>query len=195
MVDKISPQEFYDDFAANYDDVLKGPKCNAQHVHEAAKIFHQYNYHQGSILDIGCGTGFLSQLLQGNFKYTGLDISANMLEYATKRGYQTINKPIEKALPEIETQSYDFVFCLSSLHCVEDAKTAIEHIYRIARQAILISIDEATEQYIKSFVVPVYEHSKIVIENPIEDYFILGWTSPTTGIPIRTRMIYIEQKS
>ncbi|MGB3510733.1 MAG: hypothetical protein WBA93_16165 [Microcoleaceae cyanobacterium] len=56
MVDKISAEEFYDDFAANYDDVLKDPKCNAQHVYEAAKIFHKYNYHQGSILDIGCGT-------------------------------------------------------------------------------------------------------------------------------------------
>ncbi len=61
-----------------------------------------------------------------------------MLEYATKRGYKTIHKPIETALPEINSKSYDFVFCLSSLHCVEDAKTAIEHIYRIARQAILI---------------------------------------------------------
>ncbi|MDY7005475.1 MAG: class I SAM-dependent methyltransferase [Cyanobacteriota bacterium] len=147
------------------------------------------------MLDIGCGTGFLSQLLQGNFEYTGIDISVNMLEYATKRGYKTIHKPIETALAEIDSHSYDFVFCLSSLHCVEDAQKAIEHIDRIARQAIFISIDEATEQYIKNFVVPVYEHSKIVIENAIEDYFILGWTSPTTGIPIRTRMIYIEQKS
>ncbi|WP_287273217.1 MULTISPECIES: class I SAM-dependent methyltransferase [unclassified Okeania] len=137
----------------------------------------------------------MSQLLQGNFEYTGIDILAKMLEYATKRGYQTIHKPIETALPEIETNSYDFVFCLSSLHCVEDAQTTIEHLYRIARQAILISIDEATEQYIKNFVVPVYEHSKITIDNAMEDYFILGWTSPTTGIPIRTRMIYIEQKS
>ncbi len=60
MLNKISPEEFYDNLAANYDDVLKDPKCNAQHPHEAAKIFHQYNHHQGSILDIGCGRGFLS---------------------------------------------------------------------------------------------------------------------------------------
>ena len=195
MVNKISAEEFYNNFAPNYDDVLKDPKCNAQHVHEAAKIFHQYNYYQGSVLDIGCGTGFLSQLLQGDFEYTGIDISANMLEYATERGYKTIHKLIETALPEIDNQSYDFVFCLSSLHCVEDAQTAIEHLYRIARQAIFISIDEATEEYIENFVVPVYEHSKIVIENAIEDYFILGWTSPTTGIPIQTRMIFIKQNS
>ncbi|NEP08633.1 MAG: class I SAM-dependent methyltransferase, partial [Okeania sp. SIO4D6] len=143
----------------------------------------------------GCGTGFLSELLQGNFEYTGIDISSKILDYAAKRGYKTIHKSIEKALPEIDTNSYDFVFCLGSLLFVEDSQTAIEHITRIARQAILISIDETTEEFIKNVVVPVYDHSKITIENAIEDYFILGWTSPTTGIPIRTRMIYIEQKN
>ncbi|NEO56778.1 MAG: class I SAM-dependent methyltransferase [Okeania sp. SIO3B5] len=195
MTNKISAEEFYDELSANYDDVLKDPKCNVQHLNEAAKIFHRYNYHQGSILDIGCGTGFLSELLQGNFEYTGIDISSNILDYAAKRGYKTIHKSIETALPEIDKNSYDFVFCLGSLLCVEDAKTAIEHIDRIARQAILISLDETTEEFIKNFAVPVYDHSKIVIENSIEDYFILGWTSPTTGIPIKTRMIFIEQKN
>lgn len=195
MVNKISAEKFYDDLAANYDDVLKDPKCNAQHPHEAAKIFHQYNYHQGSILDIGCGTGFLSELLQGDFEYTGIDISSKILDYAAKRGYKTIHKSIEIALPEIEDNSYDFVFCLGSLLCVEDVQTATEHIYRIARQAIVISLDETKEEFIKNFAVPVYDHSKIEIENAIEDYFIAGWTSPTTGIPIRTRMIYIQQKN
>ncbi|WP_293065797.1 hypothetical protein [Okeania sp. SIO2B3] len=81
------------------------------------------------------------------------------------------------------------------MHFVEDAKTAIEHIYRIARQAIIISLDEMTEEYIKNFVVPVYDHSKIVLEDAIEDYFIIGWTSSSQGVDIRTRMIYIEQKN
>ncbi|WP_192901307.1 MULTISPECIES: hypothetical protein [Okeania] len=34
MVNKISAEEFYDDFAANYDDVVKDPKCNAQHMRQ-----------------------------------------------------------------------------------------------------------------------------------------------------------------
>ena len=69
----------------------------------------------------------------------------------------------------------------------------MEHIYRIARQAILITIDEMKEEYIKNFVVPVYDRSKMVIKNAIEDYFIIGWVSSSQGIPIRTPMIYIEQ--
>ena len=194
MLTKISAEEFYDKLADNYDDTLKDSKVNAQHVNEGVKIFHRHNHNQGNILDIGCGTGNLSELLQGDFEYTGIDISGKMLDYAAQRGYKTIHKPIETALADIDSQSYDYVFSLSSLLCVEDAATAIEHMYRIARKTILISLDETTEEYIKNFVVPVYDHSKIVVKNAIEDYFIVGWTSPTTGIPIQTRMIYIEQQ-
>ncbi|MDY7005477.1 MAG: methyltransferase domain-containing protein [Cyanobacteriota bacterium] len=111
MVDKISAQEFYDDYSAKYDDMSKA-RSNLKFHNEAAKIFHQYNHHQGSILDIGCGTGFLSELLQGNFEYTGIDVSSKILDYAAKRGYKTIHKSIETALPEIDTNSYDLVFCL-----------------------------------------------------------------------------------
>ncbi len=195
MVNKISAEEFFDSWSVKYDDLFKDPKYYVRYLNEAAKIFHQYNYYQGSILDIGCGTGFLSELLQGNFEYTGIDISSKILDYAAKRGYKTIHKSIETALSEIDTQSYDFVFCLGALLFVEDAQKAIEHIYRIARKAILISLDETTEEYIKNFAVLVYDHSKITIKNAIEDYLIIGWTSPTTGIPIRTRMIYIQQKN
>nr|WP_287325808.1 class I SAM-dependent methyltransferase [Okeania sp. SIO1F9] len=35
---------------------------------------------------MGCGTGFISGLLQGNFEYIGIDISANMLDYAAQKG-------------------------------------------------------------------------------------------------------------
>ncbi len=46
---------------------------------------------------------------------------------------------------------------------IEDAQTTINHMIRIARRAILISLDETTEEFIKNFAVPAYDHSKITI--------------------------------
>ncbi len=195
MSNKITPEQFYNDFAANYDNVLRSPKYNVQHLHEAKKIFEKHEIKEGSILDVGCGTGFLKDLLQGDFSYTGIDVSSNMLEYAKKRGYITIHQPIETALKDINTKSYDFVVSLSSLLMVEDLNTALDHMYRIARKAILLSLDDTTEDYRKNFIVPTYNHSKIDFPNAKEDYFILGWKSPTVDIPIYTRMIYIDKLS
>ena len=64
----------------------------------------------------------------------------------------------------------------------------------INQNFIIKGREEGCEEYIKNLAVPVYNHSKITVKNAIEDYFILGFTSPTTGISIRTRMIYIEKK-
>ncbi|NEQ86876.1 MAG: class I SAM-dependent methyltransferase, partial [Moorea sp. SIO2I5] len=172
MSKKKAAEDYYDKFAAKYDEVLKQPSSNVEYVNEAVKIFHRHNHHQGSVLDIACGTGVLSELLQGDFDYTGIDISSKMLDYAAKRGYKTIHKPIETALTEIDSQSYDFVFCLSSLLFVKDVATAITQMNRIARQKNIFSLDETTEEYIQKVPIPVYDHSKIAIDNAMEDYFI-----------------------
>ncbi|MDJ0509964.1 MAG: class I SAM-dependent methyltransferase [Crocosphaera sp.] len=195
MLNKITPQDFYNDFAPTYDATLENSKVNACHVKEAAKIFQRHNTEiHGSLLDLGCGTGLLKDLFQEReFDYTGIDISEKMLQYASSRGYKTIHEPIEVALPKIKDQSYDFVFALSSLLCIEDINSILLHIDRIARQSILLSIDNLTEEYIRDVPVTVYNHSKVKILNAKEDYLIRGWTSPTTGITIQTRMIYIEK--
>ena len=90
--------------------VLKDSNYNVQYINEAAKIFHRYNHHQGSVLDMTCGTGALSEFLLSDFEYTGIDISGKMLDFAAQRGYKTIHKSIKRALAEIDKQSYYFFF-------------------------------------------------------------------------------------
>lgn len=195
MQTKISAEERFDKFADSYDDALENPKFDAQFINEAVKIFHRHNHQQGNVLDVGCGTGILSKFLQGDFEYTGIDISSKMLHYAAKRGYKTIHKSMETALAEVETKSFDFVFSLSCLYAIEDAATAIEHMRRIARKTILITLDEITPEFANRNPTQMYDHSKIPVKDTSEDYFIQGWISPSTGIPVRCRMIYIEQES
>ena len=194
MPTKISPQEFYDKLAPNYDSTLKGSKVNARYIYEAAKVFHKYYENaSGSILDLGCGTGLLKDLLHGELQYTGIDIAQKMLHYASKRGYTVCHKSVEEALPKIRGTSYDFVFALGSLLFVKDIYSILAHINRIARQAVILSLDHLTQEYIDSFKVTVFDHSKILIPETKEDYSIRGWSSPTTGVTVMTRIIYIPK--
>ena len=194
MVAKISPTEFYNQLASTYDATLKDPRIDAQHLKEAAKIFQKYNSQAGgSLLDLGCGTGLLRELLKGEFKYTGIDLAEKMLHYASERGYKIIHQPIEAALPQIPDCSYDFVFALGCLLFIEDIHSTLAHINRIARKSILLSLDNLTQEFVDNATVTVYDHSQVSISNAKEDYTIRGWRSPTTGITIQTRMIYLEK--
>ncbi|MEM1369485.1 MAG: class I SAM-dependent methyltransferase [Cyanobacteria bacterium P01_H01_bin.15] len=191
---KISPQEFYNKFASDYDSTLRGAQVNAQYVKEAVNLFQKYHRGMnGSILDLGCGTGILKDLLEGTFDYTGIDVSENMLYHAQKRGYKTVHRSIEEALPEIPDLSYDFVIAIGSLLFVEDFNLCLKHIHRISCQSILLSLDTLTKDYIDGFGVPVFNHSKISIPEAQDDFLIRGWTSPSTGVTIKTRVIYISK--
>ncbi len=195
MENKISPQEFYDNFAPNYDSILKGSQVNAQYINEAAKVFQLYHKDpDGSILDLGCGTGLLKDFLRGEFQYTGIDVAKKMLDYALLRGYTVDHKPIEEALSEISCSSYDFVFALGCLLFVKDIHSTLAQINRIARRGIILSLDQLTPEYINNFKVRVYDHSTVLIPEAKEDYLIRGWTSPTIGMTINTRMIYIPKR-
>ncbi len=194
MTGKIKAEEFYNQLASTYDATSQDPRTNVQHLNEAVKIFQKYNSHNhGSLLDIGCGTGLLKESLRGEFEYTGIDIAENMLHYASARGYKTIHKPIENTLPQISNSSYDFVFALGSLMFIQDIDSTLAHISRIARQSIVLTLDNLTPEFLNNASVIVYNHSQVSIKNTLEDYTILGWTSPTTKIPVQTRMIYLEK--
>ncbi|MEL6943180.1 MAG: class I SAM-dependent methyltransferase, partial [Bacteroidota bacterium] len=75
-------------------------------------------YDRKSTLEIGCGTGRLSQLfLQDNYDYIGLDLSHEMLEIAKNRNpnitfiqgdmrFFSLEKPVESVIMTGRTISY-----------------------------------------------------------------------------------------
>ena len=185
-------QEFYDGFADEYDAVLLGSTVKAQYHFEVSKIFQKYHHISGSILDVGCGTGLIKDFLGDSFSYTGIDLSSNMLKRAKARGFKVILGAMEDVLSNIHPRSYDYALCMSNLYYIQDAYTIIEHLARIARKGVVLSIDHMVDEYVQQIPCPVYNHIDIQLPNLLEDYVFLGWNSPTLDIPINTRIIYFQ---
>lgn len=80
-----------------------------------------------SVLDVGCGTGFLSQLYP-NFDVTGIDISDEML----KRNPYRCLKAAAEAIP-FPDSSFDFVVCRSLLHHLEDPRKGLAEMVRVLK--------------------------------------------------------------
>jgi SAM-dependent methyltransferase len=80
---------------------------------------------QGSVLDIGCGTGRLADLADGD--YLGVDISAPMIEYALSRGR---NAKLITGPPDIDGE-WDRI-CALSVFTHTPKKVRLEYLQVIA---------------------------------------------------------------
>ena len=194
MEKKISAEEYFDDLAQEYECEGVSVALEVGHLVEAKRIFAKYNHKEGSILDLGCGTGLLSEALAGSFEFTGIDISKTMLESAAKRGYTTIHKSLDVGLSEQEDQSYDFVTCLTALLCIENIQPILKDMRRVARKGVLITLEEITDDFIEDFPAVSYDHTHMNFPEATEDYRVLGWQTPTRNTDIYVRMIYIEKE-
>ena len=93
---------------------------------------------QGTLLDIGCGPGYLAAAIARRYpalKLIGLDISPDMLKLAAR------HLPMDKvklllgdaaALP-LDDASMDFIVSSASLHHWENAPASFREIYRLLR--------------------------------------------------------------
>lgn len=86
-------KEYYDRRASEYDDAYLGrgrwPFTEAPGLEAEIPLLEEFvrSLPAGDTLDIGCGTGFLTQFLNGTI--TGLDQSSGMLQQATARDAAT----------------------------------------------------------------------------------------------------------
>lgn len=79
------------------------------------------------ILDVGCGTGFVSQFYP-SFDITGIDISDGMLE----RNPYTWKKAPAEAIP-FGDNHFDFVVCRSLLHHLDDPAVGLREMVRVLK--------------------------------------------------------------
>lgn len=116
-----------------YNKIAKLFHGTRQYLWDDILVFKKYLHDNIAVLDIGCGTGRLYQLLQEfqpfdsaqgrGIDYIGLDQSEGQIVMA-KQDFPD-NKYIvsEMTMLPLEDQKFDFVFCIATLHHLPDVES------------------------------------------------------------------------
>lgn len=100
-----------------------------------------------SVLDVGCGRGYLSRriALAKNIAVTGIDINipARLVASSLPPGLSFLAGDIE-SLP-FPTGAFDTVVCAHTLEHVQDIQQAVRELRRVARRRILIVVPRQRE--------------------------------------------------
>ena len=96
-----------------------------------------------SILDAGCGEGFIADYIYNNTKIkniTGIDINKDSLDFAS-----SINKKIKYKKDDIyklsfKDKQFDIVMTLEVLEHLDNPKKALKEIIRVAKKKLIISV-------------------------------------------------------
>ena len=105
------------------------------------------------ILDVGCGTGLVSQLYP-NFDVTGVDISDGML---AQNPYHWIKAPAE-ALP-FGDNTFDFVVCRSLLHHLNDPRIGLKEMFRVLKSGGEWSCWDPHHGIVYNFIRSLFQHT------------------------------------
>lgn len=130
-------KKHFDNQAAIYDETntiyySKLPKKSCENVAESLKSA-QFD----SLLDVGCGTGYLIELLkkQRKAEYHGLDISPEMLKQAKKKFDNSVffAEGSADSLPYTDEQ-FDIVTCIQSFHHYPEPEKSLQEAYRVLKE-------------------------------------------------------------
>lgn len=125
--------DHFDSVAESYDTTL--PAHVATHYLTKRMRFINSLLRQGSILDVGCGTGALTYLLKQNgYTVFGIDPSAGMLKVFRKRGGRRFIQASSEALP-FRPGSFDLVITIAALHHIRDKEAVRQTLAEMVRVA------------------------------------------------------------
>ena len=123
-------QDQFESIAEYYDDVF--PSHITAHYLNKRIRFIKKIIKQGSVLNVGCGTGLLANSLEKEgFAVTGLDSSSEMLEQAKKRGVKTV-LGVSDSLP-FKANQFNLVVCIGTLHHIADQDKIAKSIKEMVR--------------------------------------------------------------
>jgi len=96
-----------------------------------------------SVLDVGCGTGVMFELIRARLpeiEYLGIDVTPQLVAAARERFPADADRFREGSLYELDglPGAFDAVICRHVLEHLPDYVPAVEHMYRRARQKLII---------------------------------------------------------
>lgn len=119
-----------------------------------------------SLLDIGCGTGFLINLLaqKHNAQFTGLDLSSEMVRQAESKKIATAKfvEGSSDALPFADN-TFDVVTCSQSFHHYPDTDKAMQEALRVLKPGGLYILSDTGVGFFKM--------AGVVFDNFVYRYF------------------------
>ncbi len=133
------PIEYWDQFAVLFTNHIDKYGDISRKVLVNPVIFKMLgNVNGKSILDAGCGEGFLSRLLTGlGGKVTAIDYSVEMLKIASQRTEKNSNIKYIHAnlenMPEIPTNSFDIAVSNLVIQDLEDINAALSELFRVIK--------------------------------------------------------------
>lgn len=99
-----------------------------------------------SILDVGCGSGMLSDFWPLPKLYTGIDVAYGMLGMLPKMhgaGIQGAGKGFVLGAAEylpFASKSFDIVACFTAIHNFAEPSAALLEMKRVARNSVVVSV-------------------------------------------------------
>lgn len=162
----------YNKFALVYDELTQNVEYEKRYAY-IASFFNEHKLPRGAkILDLACGTGSLTKLLEKDgYKPTGVDLSEDML---TAAAMKCKNANFIKADMRRLSFSGEFdgcICCLDSLNHLESIKEledAFRGVYEALKPGVLFIFDVNT----------VYKHNELLSDNSFvfdEESYFLAW--------------------
>lgn len=187
-------RELYDELAATYDaEVADESRYFIPAL--VREIYAKYAISDGIILDVGCGTGRLSQYVNGSFSFVGIELAPLMARQARSRGYEVHVGPAEEIICKLSSRSVDHIVALSSLYFIKDIERLVAQFERVARKSIFLTLEQFQPEEIARVAearqLAIYNHPTAVLPDPTEVRSnIRLWNRASNGAPIDGNVVF-----